>query len=77
MPKTFRVYFNCREDAPFVFSMDEGRGSCEHNYASVRLENVTAVFRFDRTRGQPCAWFEVEGELEISPNSAVAVIRGR
>lgn len=63
--KTYRLYFNCRQDAPRVWSYDEGQGTAEHVVEDVELISCNARFVFDSSKHLPeaSAWIEVTGRL--------------
>jgi hypothetical protein len=67
---SYRVYFNSREDAPKVWSVDAGKGSEEHNVEEVYIyTNAATVFRADEK--EPCAWLEGFGHVAIADGVAV------
>ena len=63
--ETYRLYFNCREDAPNVWSYDRGPGTEEHIVRSIKLFWCSAVFKTDLDKHWPeaSAWMEVRGHL--------------
>ena len=69
MKKRYRVYFNRGEDAPQIWSLDEGGPATEINVQNIVIgPNATAVTASDPTQedpNQPKAWFEVRGKLMI------------
>lgn len=62
----YRLYFNCRDDAPRIWSYDNGSGTKEVIVEDVELINCTGRFCFDGTKHlpEPSAWLEVIGILE-------------
>lgn len=76
--KRYRVYFNRLNEAPQVWSVDEGTQASEVNVIAVSLVNCAAMTTCDLNEtvnhDRPKAWFEVIGELHIV--DGVAVIRG-
>lgn len=74
----YRVYFNRLNEAPQVWSVDDGTQASEINVTAVSLVNCNAVTRCNLgetdTENKPKAWFEVVGELRIV--DGVAVITG-
>lgn len=76
--KAYRLYFNRLNEAPQVWSIDEGQQTSEINVSSVSLVNCNAITRCDLdetdTANKPKAWVEVIGTLEIV--GGVAVITG-
>lgn len=77
--KLYRVYFNRLNEAPQVWSVDEGTQASEINVSAVSLVNCDAETKVDLAetvnRDRPKAWIEVRGELRIT--NGVAVIEGR
>lgn len=71
--KSYRVYFNCRQDFPRVWSYDEGPGTKEEMVAKVTLFDCDAVTRFDPSKHlpEPSAWIEVKGYLAEQQNEVV------
>jgi len=65
---TYRVYFNRWQDAPNVWSVDDGTQATERTVREVRLHNVSARTRFGPGDNQksPTVWIEVQGELVVS-----------
>lgn len=64
--RSYRVYFNRAEDAPQIWSIDEGTVASEINVLSVKVQapgftrsNLDAQFP------EPKAWIEVDGHLSI------------
>jgi hypothetical protein len=77
--KRYRVYFNRLNEAPQVWSIDEGTQASEINVHAVVLKNCAEVSTWvnpDETvnHDRPKAWMAVEGVLTIE--NGVAVIRG-
>lgn len=77
-PKTFRVYFNRLNEAPQVWSVDEGTQASEINVTAVQIVDCYAETKVDLdetvNRDRPKAWLEVHGHLRME--SGVAVITG-
>jgi hypothetical protein len=70
--QTFRIYFNRWNDAPLIWSVDEGSQATERIVREVRFDNVSGVTRTgpgDNVRS-PTAWIEVEGRLSIADEIA-------
>ena len=67
MKKRYRIYFNRKEDAPQVWSVDEGSHASEINVKGVRI--VGAVVHtgqnLEAEYPEPKAWMEVEAVLAI------------
>jgi hypothetical protein len=63
--KTYRLYFNCRDDAPRVWSYDEGPGTLERTVEAVLFVGCCGHTEFDTTKRlpQPSAWISVTGIL--------------
>jgi hypothetical protein len=76
--KTYRVYFNRLNEAPQVWSVDEGDQATEINVTRIALVDCSAETHVNLaetdTENKPKAWFEVIGTLQIV--DGVAVIRG-
>lgn len=76
--RLYRVYFNRLNEAPQVWSVDEGTQASEINVSTVSLVRCNAVTRADLdetvNRDRPKVWFEVVGELQVV--DGVAVITG-
>lgn len=74
----YRVYFNRLNEAPQVWSVDEGTQASEINVSAVSLVNCNAITRCNLaetdTENKPKAWFEVIGDLSVV--DGVAVITG-
>ena len=60
---TYRLYFNCREDFPLVWSFDEGVGTHEYKVVDFKLHRITGNGVFDPHAGDniksPTAWVEI------------------
>lgn len=60
---TFRLYFNCKEDFPLVWSFDRGIGTEEYKVVGAKLHRVTGRTVFDPHAGDnvksPTAWVEI------------------
>ncbi len=73
--RRYRVYFNRANEAPQVWSVDEGDQGSEINVAEVRLVNCTAETKCDLgmqvNPDHPKAWIEVFGTLRIEEGVAV------
>ena len=77
--ETYRIYFNRWNDAPLIWSVDEGTQATERIVREVRLENVTGVTRSgpgDNVKS-PTVWIEVEGRLTIANEVATFRAAGR
>jgi hypothetical protein len=65
----YRVYFNRLNEAPQVWSVDEGDQSSEINVSSVAIAGceMHSAVNLDETvnRDRPKAWFEVDGRLVV------------
>lgn len=76
--RLYRVYFNRLNEAPQIWSVDEGDQASEINVTAVKLVNTNAVTRSNLgetdTENKPKAWFEVIGEMRVV--DGVAVITG-
>jgi hypothetical protein len=76
--KLYRLYFNRLNEAPQIWSIDEGTQTSEINVSAVSLVNCNAVTRVDLdetiNRDRPKVWIEVIGTLEVV--GGVAVITG-
>lgn len=62
----WRVYFNSRKDAPYVWSYDDGDDAHERICKQVSVYGCACITRFDFTKHSPMeatAWIEVEGHL--------------
>lgn len=75
---TIRIYFNRKEDAPYVWSVDWGDISTERHFMTVTVEgSVTLTSCYDPTKdnvGEPRAWFEIKKDgwlFEDQPGHAV------
>jgi hypothetical protein len=67
----YRVYFNRAEDAPQVWSIDEGSHSSEINVqAVVAFTTADSNYNLSAVYPEPKAWFEYEGTLEIKSGIA-------
>jgi hypothetical protein len=76
MKGPFRIYFNCREDAPNVWSWDTGPGTEEMQCANVVLIGVQGEFKFDPTKHlpEPSAWLEIaDGRLSMCGGGEVRI----
>lgn len=73
--RLYRLYFNCRQDVPNIWSWDEGSGTEEHIVQDIQLFDCTGVFKFDPSKHLPeaSAWLEVYGWLK-SENGKVTII---
>lgn len=62
----YRVYFNRAEDAPQVWSIDEGDTSTEINVLGV-VTYVQGRSGYDLSKAypEPKAWIEYEGKLRV------------
>lgn len=65
----WRVYYNMKEDYPFVFSIDDGTSETEQNFTSIAV-NGHGEMKYD-SNVQPHCWLEVEGEMEFERGRAV------
>jgi hypothetical protein len=76
--KLYRVYFNRLNEAPQVWSVDEGTQDSEINVTAVTLVDCFAETKVDLgetdTENRPKAWIEVRGSMVIV--GGVAIIRG-
>jgi hypothetical protein len=69
----YRIYFNRKEEAPQVWSVDQGNQKSEINVSSVTLQ-VPSVFRYsggERNNDTPVAWAECDGTLFVIDGEAV------
>lgn len=70
----YRIYFNTAEEAPFVWSVDEGTQESEQTVLAVIVlpPCVTTTHYSGEKRNTltPIAWLEVSGELEIKDDVA-------
>jgi hypothetical protein len=63
-PKTYRIYFNAHEEAPLVWSVDEGSLDTERKVTKV---NVMVTSHTVHTEGEePRAFLVARGRLVIS-----------
>lgn len=77
--KLFRVYFNRLNEAPQIWSIDEGDQTTEINVTGLTMmgcdvESKCNLSETD-TENRPKAWFEVRGFLRVE--AGVAIISGR
>lgn len=76
--KRYRFYFNRLNEAPQIWSVDEGNQSTEINVTAVRTIECATCTGCDLSetvnRDRPRAWVETVGWLTIE--AGVAVIRG-
>lgn len=67
--RRYRIYFNRLNEAPQVWSVDEGDQSSEINVSEVRLIGVSAQseVNLDETvnHDRPRCWFAVTGKLSV------------
>lgn len=56
-----RIYFNYREAAPMVWSVDDGNQETEQHYSAIHMHGVITETRFDPQagKGKPSAWLYV------------------
>jgi hypothetical protein len=67
----YRVYYNRSEDAPLVWSVDEGSHASEINVQNVVLvAAATTRFNPDAQLPEPKAWLEISGQLRIQGGKA-------
>jgi hypothetical protein len=74
LPRTYRVYFNSKADAPNCWSIDDGTIATEIVVASIQLNGVDAISRLNlaaNNLNDPRAWFEVYGTLSVVNSHAV------
>ncbi len=73
---TYRVYFNRANEAPQVWSVDEGTQASEINVSAVLIVSCSVRTAVDLNetvnRDRPKAWLEVQGFLTV--NGGVATI---
>lgn len=66
----YRVYFNAREEAPRVWSIDDGDPKTE-----VKVEEIyiytSAFSKFDANSLEPKAWFEGFGTVIVADGVAI------
>lgn len=76
--KLFRVYFNRWNEAPQVWSIDEGDQASEINVRAVSMHHCDMESKTNPAEtdieNKPKAWFEVRGNLRVI--QGVAVITG-
>lgn len=76
--RLYRFYFNRLNEAPQIWSVDEGNQSSEINVTAISLVGCNAISRSNLgetdTENKPKAWFEVVGTLQLV--DGVAVITG-
>lgn len=65
----YRIYFNRRNEAPQIWSVDEGSQASEINVSEVRIIGCIARTCADLeetvNRDRPKGWIEVEGQLRV------------
>lgn len=70
----YRIYFNTSDEAPFVWSLDEGTPETEQVVmAVIILPPVVTTTHYSgekRNPYTPTAWLECEGHLEIKNDIA-------
>lgn len=80
LPKKYRVYFNRLNEAPQVWSIDEGTQESEVNVIGYEIVDCYTVSRVDLeetvNRDRPKAWLEVHGHLELQGGRAIFTGRG-
>lgn len=73
--KLYRVYFNRLNEAPQVWSVDEGTQKSEINVTGVLFTDCVSETKVDLeetvNRDRPKAWIEVRGTLQIVDGYAV------
>lgn len=72
----YRVYFNRSEDAPQVWSLDEGSHASEINVQGIQVAgNVPLASAYNPAAElpEPKAWFELEAHLAIRGGVAFLV----
>lgn len=76
--KLYRVYFNRLNEAPQIWSVDEGEQTTEINVIGVSIHDCVVETKCDLketvNRDRPRAWLEVRGMLSVA--GGIAVIRG-
>ncbi len=77
--KTFRVYLNRFEEAPLIWSVDEGEIGTERKVKDVIMSNCTGITKTDLKAdnvGNPKAWLHVIAEELMVSGDNIAVLRG-
>lgn len=76
--KLYRAYFNRANEAPQIWSVDEGTQVSEFNVSKVRFRNTEVETGQDLTetvnRDRPKAWVQGRGVLHVE--DGVAIIDG-
>jgi hypothetical protein len=72
----FRVYFNRKEDAPRVVSIDNGSHAWEINAKTLKIEGVQlkSEFHGSATGNAPCFWLEGIGEVLVDANGNARIV---
>lgn len=73
--KLYRAYFNRLNEAPQVWSVDEGDQSSEINVTAVSFRNCEVISRTNLgetdIENKPKAWFQARGTLRIERGEAI------
>ena len=79
VPKKYRVYFNRLNEAPQVWSIDEGTQDTEINVTAVEIVDCYVMTKVDLDESvnhdRPKAWLEVHGHLRVDAGKAIITSR--
>jgi hypothetical protein len=72
----FRVYFNRKEDAPRVVSIDNGSHAWEICAKTLKISGVElrSDFQGSATGNAPCFWLEGVGEVLVDANGNARIV---
>ena len=69
-PRFYRIYFNRKENAPCVWSIDEGTPATEVNVQWVTI-NTPCSTRFSGSGTQPYAWVQTLAKAQFTGGGVI------